>query len=123
VPGVPRTSFALDDAELALRTRRPNSSGVPASVTIYSTDYCPFCTRAKQLLQRKKVNFTEINVEGRSDLRTWLSSASGQRTVPQVFINGRPVGGFTDIDALDRRGELDRLLGEPAPTSLPELPR
>lgn len=94
-----------------------------ASVTVYSTDYCPFCTRAKQLLRRKNVDFTEIRVEGRPDLRSFLVTATRQRTVPQIFINGRSVGGFTDIDALDRQGELDRLLAESPPMGLNELPR
>lgn len=94
-----------------------------AQVVLYSTDYCPYCTRAKMLLSKKNVTFEEVNVEERPELRSWLVSASGQRTVPQVFVNNRPIGGFTDMAALDRAGELDRLLAEHRPADLPPLPR
>ena len=93
-----------------------------ASVVIYTTTYCPYCHQAKQLLSRKGALFNEINVEDRPDLRSFLVSAAGQRTVPQVFINGQSVGGFSDIAALDRRGELDRLLAAPPPADLAALP-
>ncbi|MFO0758050.1 MAG: glutaredoxin 3 [Byssovorax sp.] len=83
-----------------------------ANVVVYTTDYCPYCIQAKRLLTKKKAPFTEINVEERADLRSWLVSASGQTTVPQVFINGRSVGGYSDISALDRQGKLDALLAE-----------
>ncbi len=87
-----------------------------ASVLIYLTEWCPFCQRAKALLKKKKVNFTEIDVDDRPELRSWLTSASGQRTVPQVFINGQPVGGYTDLEKIDRQGKLDALLAQaPAP--------
>ena len=66
---------------------------MPASVTLYTTAWCPYCHRVKRLLAAKKAPFTEINVEGRPDLRSFLRSASGQHTVPQVFINGAPMGG------------------------------
>lgn len=93
-----------------------------ASVLVYLTEWCPFCQRAKALLQKKKVNFTEIDVDDRPDLRSWLVSASGQRTVPQVFINGQPVGGYTDLEKIDRQGKLDILLAKaPAPDD-PVLP-
>ena len=93
-----------------------------ASITIYTTDYCPFCHQAKHLLRQKKATFIEIDVGARPDLRSFLRSASGQTTVPQIFINGRSVGGFTDIAALDRRGELDRLLAEPPAADLVAMP-
>jgi glutaredoxin 3 len=86
-----------------------------ASVTVYTTDYCPYCTRAKMLLQKKGVPFEEVSAEDRPEIRTWLRKASRQSTVPQVFINGKPVGGFTDIADLDRRGQLDKLLAEEPP--------
>ena len=93
-----------------------------ANVHIYLTDWCPFCQRAKALLTKKGVRFTEIDVDDRPDLRSWLGKASGQQTVPQIFINGKPVGGFSDLDGLERRRELDRLLAEsPAPGG-PVLP-
>jgi glutaredoxin 3 len=83
---------------------------VAASVAVYVTDYCPYCTRAKALLSKKGAQFDEIDVSERPELRSWLMATSRQRTVPQVFINGRPHGGFTDIAELDRRGKLDALL-------------
>lgn len=93
-----------------------------ASVLLYLTEWCPFCQRAKALLKKKKVNFTEIDVDDRPELRSWLVSASGQRTVPQVFINGQPVGGYTDLEKIDRQGKLDALLAKaPAPDD-PVLP-
>ena len=93
-----------------------------ASVLIYLTDWCPFCQRAKALLKKKNASFTEVDVDDRPDLRSWLVSASGQRTVPQVFINGEPVGGFTELDGLERRGKLDQLLAEAPPKDAPALP-
>lgn len=82
-----------------------------ADVKIYVTDYCPYCTRAKGLLTRKKIPFTEINVEGDDAKRAWLVSATKQRTVPQIFIDDKPIGGCDDLHALDRSGQLDKLLG------------
>jgi glutaredoxin 3 len=79
-------------------------------VTLYTKDYCPYCVRAKRLLDKKGIAFEEVNVEGRDELRVWLVEATGQRTVPQVFVDGRALGGFTDIDALDRQGRLDPIL-------------
>jgi glutaredoxin 3 len=90
-----------------------------AQVSVYTTDYCPYCTRAKALLGKKNVPFTEVAVDERPDLRSWLVSASGQRTVPQIFINGRSVGGFSELAELDKKGELDRLLGEAPPAEAP----
>jgi glutaredoxin 3 len=94
-----------------------------ADVTIYVTGYCGFCVRAKQLLKEKGVRYTEIDVEGREDLRKWLRESTRQRTVPQVFINGRSVGGYTDIAALDDAGELDSLLAQAPAPGAPALPR
>jgi glutaredoxin 3 len=81
-----------------------------AKVQIYSKTNCPFCVRAKALLDRKGVPYEEIDAEGKNELRTWLAEASGQKTVPQIFVDGRPLGGFTDIDALDRQGRLEPIL-------------
>lgn len=93
-----------------------------AQVLIYLTDWCPFCQRAKALLAKKNVNFTEVDVDDRPDLRSWLVSASGQRTVPQIFINGQPVGGYTELDGLNRRGKLDGLLAEAPSAGSSTLP-
>lgn len=88
---------------------------VSAQVVIYTTGYCPYCTRAKSLLSKKSVEFKEVDVSDRPDLRSWIAERTGQRTVPQVFVNGEALGGFTDIDALERRGLLDpKLSREPA---------
>jgi glutaredoxin 3 len=79
-------------------------------ITVYTKAACPYCVRAKALLARKGVAFEEIPVEGDEALRTWLVERSGQRTVPQVFAGERPLGGFSDLDALDREGKLDPIL-------------
>ncbi|CAM2915405.1 glutaredoxin Grx [Legionella steigerwaltii] len=81
-----------------------------AEVIIYSTAYCPYCIRAKELLQQKHVSFTEIRVDIQPELRDEMITKSGRRTVPQIFINGQHVGGCDDLYALDAQGELDKLL-------------
>ncbi|MBL8605442.1 MAG: glutaredoxin 3 [Myxococcales bacterium] len=81
-----------------------------ADVKVYVTSYCPYCVRAKALLSRKKVAFQEIDVTGDDAQRDWLVETTGRRTVPQIFINNQPVGGCDDLYALDRAGELDKLL-------------
>lgn len=79
-------------------------------VKIYTKHNCPFCVRAKALLGKKGVAYQEIDVESDDQLRGWLVEASGQRTVPQIFVGERSLGGFSDIDALDRQGQLDAIL-------------
>ncbi len=79
-------------------------------VTIYTTAYCPYCARAKRLLEKKGVAYEEIDAEGKDELRTWLVEKTGQQTVPQIFVGERSLGGFSDIDALDRKGLLDPIL-------------
>lgn len=81
-----------------------------AEVRIYTTRTCPYCFAVKRLFTKKGVAFQEIDVTGDSATRAWLRQATGQHTVPQVFIDDRPYGGFTDVDALERRGVLDRVL-------------
>ncbi|MCW8409705.1 glutaredoxin 3 [Legionella sp. PATHC035] len=81
-----------------------------AEVIIYSTAYCPYCVRAKELLQQKQVSFTEIRVDVQPELRDEMITKSGRRTVPQIFINGQHVGGCDDLYALDAQGKLDTLL-------------
>jgi glutaredoxin 3 len=86
-----------------------------SKITIYTKSSCPFCVRAKRLLDRKGVAYEEVSVEGEDDLRLWLVEKSGQMTVPQIFVGERSLGGFSDIDALDREGKLGPiLLGEAA---------
>ena len=83
-------------------------------VQIYTTRICPYCVSAKALLKRKGVAYEEIDVETDDAKREWLVEATGQRTVPQIFVDGRSLGGFSDIDALDKAGRLDPILrGEP----------
>ncbi len=79
-------------------------------VTVYTKQNCPYCVRAKRLLERKSVSYEEVSVEGKDDLRAWLVEKTGQMTVPQIFAGERSLGGFSDVDALDRRGELDAIL-------------
>ncbi len=80
------------------------------TVQIYTTRNCPFCARAKALLDRKGVAYEEIEAEGNDELRLWLAEKTGQKTVPQIFVDGRSLGGFSDVDALDRQGKLDPIL-------------
>ena len=81
-----------------------------AKVEVYTTSYCPYCTQAKSLLRRKGVAFEEIDVGDDDALRDKMIEESGRRTVPQIFINDQPIGGFEELRALDEQGELDRLL-------------
>ncbi len=82
-----------------------------AEVTLYTTVFCPFCVRAKRLLDRKGVAYEEFDVSGDGDLRAKMLAESGRRTVPQIFIDGISIGGFDELQALEDRGELDSLLG------------
>lgn len=81
-----------------------------AEVRVYTTRVCAYCAAAKALLTRKRVPYKEIDVTADADTRAWLVTASGQRTVPQIFIGDRSIGGFTELHDLDQRGELDGLL-------------
>lgn len=84
-----------------------------AHVKIYTRPGCGYCTAAEDLLRRKGIAYEREDVGFGGPRRRWLRDATGRSTVPQVFVNGRPVGGYTDLRALDERGELDRLLAEP----------
>ena len=80
-------------------------------VEVYSGDFCPYCVRAKSLLKKKGIDFTEYNVQKESDKRIeMLDRSNGARTIPQIFINDRHVGGCDELYALERRGELDSWL-------------
>ncbi len=79
-------------------------------VTVYTTPSCPYCIRAKRLLDRKGVRYVEIAVEGDDELRVWLADKTGQKTVPQIFAGDLSLGGFSDLDALERAGTLDAIL-------------
>lgn len=80
-----------------------------ATVTIYTTPWCPYCIRAKQLLDNKKVEYNEIDVSA-PDARANMTSLTGGRTVPQLLINDQATGGCDELHALERSGELDKLL-------------
>jgi glutaredoxin 3 len=80
------------------------------AVTLYVSDWCPYCQRAKSLLTQKNVDFSEINVEDDAKLREDMIARSNRRTVPQIFIGDKHVGGCDDLFELDRSGELDRLI-------------
>lgn len=82
-----------------------------ARVVIYLTSYCPYCTAAKALLRSKGVVFEEIDVTNAPDRRLEMEQRSQRRTVPQIFIDDRSIGGYDDARHLDFTGELDRLLG------------
>jgi glutaredoxin 3 len=81
-----------------------------ARVIVYSTPFCGYCSAAKRLLKEKGAEFMEIDVMFDSGHRDEMMERSGRRTVPQIFIDGRHIGGFDDLNALDENGELDRLL-------------
>ena len=80
------------------------------TVTIYTKNYCPFCKRAKALLDRKGVDYHEIDVTYDETLQQEMQQRSQRRTVPQVFVGEVHIGGSDDLQAWDRSGELDRLL-------------
>ena len=83
-----------------------------AEIEIYTTPLCPYCARAKRLLERKGVSYTEIDVSGAAARRQEMTErAGGGHTVPQIFIDGRHVGGSDDLFELDLDGGLDPLLG------------
>jgi len=79
-------------------------------IIIYTGPFCPYCTMAKKLLDRKGATYTEINVDSKPELRQELMQKTKRRTIPQIFIGGRHIGGFDDLHALDMKKELDPLL-------------
>jgi glutaredoxin 3 len=84
-----------------------------ASITIYTSDYCPYCSAAKRLLDKKGAAYEEIGVDGRPGVRQEMTAKAGGRyTVPQIWIGNRHVGGCDDLYALDQAGELDPLLAK-----------
>ena len=88
---------------------------IKADVEIYTWQTCPFCIRAKLLLWWKGANYTEYKIDGDNAARDKMAERSnGRRTVPQIFINDRPIGGCDDLYKLDGKKELDELLAQPA---------
>jgi glutaredoxin 3 len=83
-----------------------------ADVELYTTMYCPYCSRARALLQRKGVAYVDIDIAEEPARRDeMIRRAQGRSTVPQIFINGEHIGGYDELAALDRAGELDPKLG------------
>ena len=79
---------------------------------IYTTRFCPFCIRARQLLERKAIKYENISVDGDRAERERLEKATGQHTVPRIFIGDTHIGGYDELAALDASGHLDALLNE-----------
>ena len=83
-----------------------------AHIEIYTWSTCPFCRRAKELLTSKNVDFTEYDITGKDDERAkMVERTGGPKSVPQIFIDDKHIGGCDDIHALDAKGELDALIG------------
>ncbi len=81
-----------------------------AKVVVYSTGNCPYCVQAKVLLEKKNIPYQEIRIDLDDQKKEEMISLSGRQTVPQIFINDKPIGGFDDLWALEKKGELDQLL-------------
>ena len=81
-------------------------------ILIYSTTICPYCVKAKNLLNRKNYKYKEINVDDEQDRINMIKKAGGKRTVPQIFIGDTHVGGCDDLYALDAKGGLDKLMAK-----------
>ena len=92
-----------------------SASGKPARVEIYTWQFCPYCIRAKALLDRTEVVYSEYRIDGDDEARSKMAiRATGRTSVPQIFINNMGLGGCDDLYALERSGELDALLGRQA---------
>lgn len=81
-----------------------------AAITMYSTRFCPYCVRARFLLESKSLTYTDIGVDARPEVRREMIAKSGRRTVPQIWIGDRHVGGYDDLARLEQQGKLDELL-------------
>ena len=83
-----------------------------ADIIMYSTRFCPYCVRARGLLDSKRVSYTDIAVDGAPELRHEMMERSGRHTVPQIWIGELHVGGYDDLALLERQGRLDELLSQ-----------
>lgn len=81
-----------------------------ANIIIYTSSWCPYCIRAKQLLTEKGCKFNEITVDGKPDVRAEMNENAGCNSVPQIWINDQHIGGCDDLIALEQSGKLDELL-------------
>lgn len=84
------------------------------TITLYTTDFCPYCVRAKQLLTKRELPFEEINLARDPDGRAKLVERTGMMTFPQILIGDVPIGGYDQLAAADRSGQLDALLADEA---------
>ena len=85
-----------------------------AEIKMYTRELCGYCTAARSLLDGKQLAYEEIDCTDDDQTRSWLRVKTGQSTVPQIFIKGRSIGGFTELRNLDRSGGLEKMLAEPA---------
>ena len=93
-----------------------------AQIKMYTRRWCGYCTAAERLLDTKGVPYENIDVTGDHEKRQWLVDETGGRTtVPQIFINGKSIGGYDELKALDRRGDLDKMLRDDASASAPVI--
>lgn len=83
-----------------------------AKVVMYTTQWCGYCAAARELLRSKGVEFEDISIDTDRDRRQEMIEKSGAKTVPQIFINDGPIGGFTELAALEAQEQLDNLLNQ-----------
>ena len=81
-----------------------------SNIIIYSTDFCPFCVRARNLFKRKNIEFTEMKITDDETKEKMIKKSGGRKSVPQIFIDDKHIGGYDDLHALDLSGKLDDLL-------------
>lgn len=81
-----------------------------AKIELYSTTYCGYCNAAKKCLSDMNIDFVEFDVTQNPEKRTWLVQTTGQRTVPQIFVNDKPIGGYHELNALIQSGEFGKLI-------------
>jgi glutaredoxin 3 len=91
--------------------KEPSVAKIVPKVVIYATAWCPYCIKARSLLEGKGIDYTEIRVDLEPEQRAIMFDKSGYRTVPQIFIGDQPIGGYDDLVRLERARELDTLLG------------
>ena len=80
-------------------------------IVIYGTEFCSYCTAARMLLKKKGLDYEDVLVSGDDEKRREMEAKSGGRTVPQIFINDEPIGGFDELYSLEQDGRLDEILG------------
>ena len=106
------TEQANDKQKLPAEVVEGTEKVGPAKVEIYTWRFCPYCIRAKGVLDRKQVTYSEYLIDGDETARqAMMRRASGRKTLPQIFINNRGIGGCDDLFELDRAGMLDGMLG------------